>query len=204
MWLVLPETRLVLHLALDPHRTFDATFEMLSRDQLVLVEVLGERRVWRRHEFPFVAWRLDPRMPDLQFMAVAGLVLNGPEVEPDPVRPQLRQPQRHRRRLIDGSEHAADFSAKCRTSRPTRFPLARHAYTVNNHPATGFSGAERTELVSRLLTVNQAAEALNVSRWTIYRLVRNREIRAVRVGERLRFRTSDLESYLDRDGGGVP
>jgi excisionase family DNA binding protein len=49
-----------------------------------------------------------------------------------------------------------------------------------------------------LLTVNEAAAYLAVSRWTIYKLVRDGDVRALRVGERLRFRVSDLDEYASR------
>ena len=45
---------------------------------------------------------------------------------------------------------------------------------------------------------NELARHLGVSKWTVYRLVRSREIRAVRVGERIRFRPADVERYLER------
>jgi excisionase family DNA binding protein len=49
-----------------------------------------------------------------------------------------------------------------------------------------------------LLTVTQLGRHLGVSKWTVYRLVRSGELRAVRVGERLRFRPSDIDAYLER------
>ena len=50
----------------------------------------------------------------------------------------------------------------------------------------------------RLLRINDVADRLAVSRDTVYRLVRSGELVALRVGERLRFRVSDLEDYLQR------
>jgi excisionase family DNA binding protein len=49
-----------------------------------------------------------------------------------------------------------------------------------------------------LLTVNEVSRLLNVSRWTTYRLVRDGQLRAVRVGQRLRFRMVDIDRYLER------
>jgi excisionase family DNA binding protein len=49
-----------------------------------------------------------------------------------------------------------------------------------------------------LLTVNEAAAYLAVSRWTIYKLVRDGDVRALRVGERMRFRVADLDEYAAR------
>jgi excisionase family DNA binding protein len=50
---------------------------------------------------------------------------------------------------------------------------------------------------SDLLSVNELARHLGISKWTVYRLVRSREIRSVRVGERIRFRPEDVEAYLE-------
>ena len=49
-----------------------------------------------------------------------------------------------------------------------------------------------------LLTVNELAHHLSVSRWTVYKLVRDGKLRAVKVGTRNRFRLSDVERYLER------
>jgi excisionase family DNA binding protein len=52
---------------------------------------------------------------------------------------------------------------------------------------------------SDLLSVNELARHLGISKWTVYRLVHAGEIRAVRVGERLRFRPGDIERYLEKE-----
>lgn len=52
---------------------------------------------------------------------------------------------------------------------------------------------------SDLLTVNDLARHLGISKWTVYRLVRSNELPAVRVGERIRFRPGDIDAYLERD-----
>ena len=52
-----------------------------------------------------------------------------------------------------------------------------------------------------LLTVNELAQHLGISRWTVYRLVRSHELPAVRVGERIRFRPADVDAYLERGAG---
>ena len=53
---------------------------------------------------------------------------------------------------------------------------------------------------SDLFSVSELGRHLGVSRWTVYRLVNKGELRAVRVGERLRFRPADVDAYLDRSG----
>jgi putative molybdopterin biosynthesis protein len=50
-----------------------------------------------------------------------------------------------------------------------------------------------------LLAVNDAAEYLAISRWTVYKLVRRGDIRALRVGDRLRFRVEELDRYVERE-----
>jgi excisionase family DNA binding protein len=64
------------------------------------------------------------------------------------------------------------------------------------HNATPYDH-ERSES-DRLLTINDVAFRLAISRDTVYRLVRSGELIPVRAGERLRFRVSDLEDYLER------
>jgi len=59
------------------------------------------------------------------------------------------------------------------------------------------NGATYTTPGLPLLTINGACAALVVSRRTIYRLVSQGDLVAVRVGERLRFRPEDIERYLE-------
>ena len=49
-----------------------------------------------------------------------------------------------------------------------------------------------------LLTVRQVAALLGVHRNTIHRLVSSGELRAVRVGRLPRFRSQDIDDYLNR------
>ncbi len=50
----------------------------------------------------------------------------------------------------------------------------------------------------RLLSIDDVAGLLNVSRKTVYRLISRGELPAMRVGERLRFRPSEIHEYLER------
>lgn len=68
---------------------------------------------------------------------------------------------------------------------------------MSSHSATQY-GDERTEPV-RLLTINDVAFRLAISRDSVYRLVRSGALRPLRVGERLRFREQDIDSYLNRE-----
>lgn len=47
--------------------------------------------------------------------------------------------------------------------------------------------------------MNEVAEFMSVSRWTVYRLVRGGQLKTVKAGERLRFRLEDIQEYLERD-----
>ena len=49
-----------------------------------------------------------------------------------------------------------------------------------------------------LLSVNDVARYLAISRRSVYNLAGSGAIRSVRVGERLRFRPAHLERYLNR------
>ena len=54
------------------------------------------------------------------------------------------------------------------------------------------------ERPTSLLTIAELAQLLGIGRTTVYRLVKTGELRAVRVGERLRFRPEDVNAYLER------
>jgi excisionase family DNA binding protein len=82
-------------------------------------------------------------------------------------------------------------------NRYTRRGDARQSQPVTQHQHPASSVTARTS--PNLLTVNQAAAFLATSRWSVYRLVRCGELRAVRVGERLRFKPDDLEAYIERE-----
>ena len=49
---------------------------------------------------------------------------------------------------------------------------------------------------ARLLTVNEVADLLRVSRMTIYRMIRQGDMAALRVGRNYRLREEDVHSYL--------
>ena len=72
------------------------------------------------------------------------------------------------------------------------------------HEVTEARG-ERDELVNEsqpfvpggLLTVSEVANAMRVSNMTVYRLIKNGELPAVRVGKNYRLRETDLERFLE-------
>jgi excisionase family DNA binding protein len=57
--------------------------------------------------------------------------------------------------------------------------------------STGFTQA-------RLLTVNEVADLLRVSRMTVYRLIKEGQIKALRVGRSYRLREDDVDEYLSK------
>jgi excisionase family DNA binding protein len=59
-------------------------------------------------------------------------------------------------------------------------------------------GSAVGQTLAPLLSINECARFLGVARSTIYALVQREELHPVRVGQRLRFRISDLEAYLER------
>ncbi len=48
----------------------------------------------------------------------------------------------------------------------------------------------------RLLTVADVAETMRVSNMTVYRLIKNGSLAAIRVGKNYRIRESDVNKYL--------
>jgi excisionase family DNA binding protein len=69
----------------------------------------------------------------------------------------------------------------------TREALAAyHRGTVTKRPFTE----------ARLLTVNEVADLLRVSRMTVYRLIKEGQMGALRVGRSYRLREDDVDDYL--------
>jgi excisionase family DNA binding protein len=56
--------------------------------------------------------------------------------------------------------------------------------------------SERSFTEARLLTVNEVADLLRVSRMTVYRLIKEGDIAALRVGRSYRLREDDVDDYL--------
>jgi len=54
----------------------------------------------------------------------------------------------------------------------------------------------------KLMTVRDVMARLNISRTTLWRLVKNREIAAIHIGKQLRFECRDIEAYIRK--GTVP
>lgn len=56
---------------------------------------------------------------------------------------------------------------------------------------------EAPELVQRLMTAREVADALRISPMTVYRMVRCGSLRAFRVGRQLRIPADDVRAYID-------
>jgi excisionase family DNA binding protein len=52
--------------------------------------------------------------------------------------------------------------------------------------------------LSRLLSINDVAALLGISRPTVYALIRRGELVPIRVGQRARFESADVRAYLER------
>lgn len=66
---------------------------------------------------------------------------------------------------------------------------------MNTHSDTQQEG----QFPRPLFDINAAAVYLDVSRGTVYRLVREGEIATVRVGSRMRIRPEAIDAYLERN-----
>jgi excisionase family DNA binding protein len=68
------------------------------------------------------------------------------------------------------------------------------------HEASSYNA----EPTTRLLTINDVAYRLAISRDSVYRLVRTGALVPLRVGSRLRFRVADVEDYVARNTAASP
>jgi excisionase family DNA binding protein len=55
------------------------------------------------------------------------------------------------------------------------------------------------DVLAPLLSINEVAELLGISRPTVYALIRRGELVPIRVGERIRFDPADIRAYLERN-----
>lgn len=53
------------------------------------------------------------------------------------------------------------------------------------------------DVPTALLDKDQTAERLNIGRWHLERLIRDREIPFVKVGRLIRFKPDDIDAWLD-------
>jgi excisionase family DNA binding protein len=50
---------------------------------------------------------------------------------------------------------------------------------------------------SAVLTAREACEYLRISKWTLYKLIRGCQIKAMKIGNRRLVRRKSLENYMD-------
>lgn len=50
----------------------------------------------------------------------------------------------------------------------------------------------------QILTIHEVSEILKVSRATVYRIIKENELKAIKVRKTLRVRSCDLEEYLNQ------
>jgi excisionase family DNA binding protein len=91
-----------------------------------------------------------------------------------------RSPQEPPKIARDQRERASDSTAS--------HTNPYHRATVNEHRFTE----------ARLLTVNEVAGHLRVSRMTVYRLIKEGDMKALRVGRSYRLREDDVDDYLSQ------
>jgi excisionase family DNA binding protein len=57
--------------------------------------------------------------------------------------------------------------------------------------------AQKSFREARFVTVNEVAQLMRVSKMTVYRMIRQGELPAVRIGRGYRIREEDVRRYLD-------
>lgn len=64
-------------------------------------------------------------------------------------------------------------------------------------------GAAKDPAADRLLTVQEAADRLRISRWLVYNLIRANQLRTVRIGRRRLLTPAALAEYIAMLEGGA-
>ena len=57
--------------------------------------------------------------------------------------------------------------------------------------------SESAGLPVALLTLNEAAQVLRISRWTMYQLINKNRLKTVRINERRLVTTQDLRQFIE-------
>ena len=64
-------------------------------------------------------------------------------------------------------------------------------------------GAAKEVAADRLLTIQEAADRLRISRWLVYNLIRANQLRTVRIGRRRLVTPAALAEYIAMLEGGA-
>lgn len=113
-------------------------------------------------------------------------VVNGC-TERRPARPRERGPKPERGA---GSAGAAERSEAALTT-----GQCRHERSFGNWEGS-MSENRGPEVIDRLPTVEEAADWLRISRWSVYNLIRNDQLRTLRIGRRRLVTRSALEDCV--------
>lgn len=60
------------------------------------------------------------------------------------------------------------------------------------------------QLNNRLISLDEVAKYLGLSRWSIYRLIESGRLTAYKVGRFWRFKAEDIQAYLERKRVNIP
>lgn len=84
--------------------------------------------------------------------------------------------------------------------------MLRMSRTVPNGGRCGQQEVKELSAEHLLLTVREVAAAMRVSTMTVYRLIRDGQLPAIRVGKHFRIRAADVDAFLAArvvNGGGA-
>lgn len=109
--------------------------------------------------------------------------------------PDLQIRQLRRAAAISRNDHGRTHIAAAATT-PTRTVIDCHQRTpalLSQRPPRGGIAVPDPEL----LTLNQVAERLQVSRWIVYQLIWSGDLPSVHLGRCHRIRTRDFDKYVE-------
>jgi excisionase family DNA binding protein len=194
---------LALHGASDPLRlleTLGARNQARLGHQSIAIEAVGDEPEPFSGQFnlALVHALLIPADRSAGVEAYAGpplapVVRDHPNKAEDERPRQLRNLERHEVALVRLAR-ARPRRRRRNIGRNTRRRGVRFRCGMTSHTETRYRGTP----TAPLLTINDVAHQLAISRDSVYRLLRSGTLPALRVGERLRFRPSDIEAYLER------
>lgn len=55
-----------------------------------------------------------------------------------------------------------------------------------------------TTQMSRLMTIDEARDKLRISRWSIYRLINDRQLKTITIGSRRLIAPQDLDDFMQK------
>lgn len=59
------------------------------------------------------------------------------------------------------------------------------------------NNTDTTEM-SRLMTIDEARDKLRISRWSIYRLINDRQLKTITIGSRRLIAPQDLDDFMQK------